>query len=124
MRVTTLTDPCIYRADAALIEVERTHEIGLMRAVGATRRQVQRMILAESLLLSGFGTAMGILVGLWMGYILTGAMKVVGFILPYDFPVAGSLVIVAVGLLFGVAAAWLPARQAARLDPVRALAHT
>jgi len=45
-----------------------------MRAVGATRRQVRRTILAESLLLTAAGTAFGILAGLWLGYMLVGAL--------------------------------------------------
>jgi putative ABC transport system permease protein len=55
--------------------LERTREIGMMRAVGATRRQVRRMIVAESLLLSAMGIAFGILAGIWMGYLLVGAMS-------------------------------------------------
>ena len=105
----------------AINVIERTREIGMIRAVGGTRRQVRRMILAESLLLSGLGIAFGILAGLWMGYSLVGAMAVAGFALPYVFPATGVLVVVAVGLIFGVSAALVPARQAARLDIVTAL---
>ncbi|MDI7276893.1 MAG: ABC transporter permease [Anaerolineae bacterium] len=101
--------------------LERTREIGVLRAVGSTRRQVQRMILGESLLLSALGTAFGILAGLWLGYILVGGLKVTGFKMPYFFPYAGILLTVAVGLVFGVIAALLPARRAARLDVLAAL---
>ncbi|HSJ55113.1 MAG TPA: FtsX-like permease family protein [Anaerolineae bacterium] len=103
--------------------LERTREIGVMRAVGATRRQVRRTILAESLLLTAAGTAFGILAGLWLGYILVGALNVGGFVVPYRFPYAGILVTVAVGLLFGVIGALIPARHAARLNVVSALAY-
>jgi putative ABC transport system permease protein len=105
----------------AINVIERTHEIGMIRAVGGTRRQVRRMILAESLLLSGLGIAFGILAGLWMGYALVGAMGIVGFNLTYFFPAASVLVAIAVGLIFGVLASVLPARQAARMDIVTAL---
>jgi len=101
--------------------IERTREIGLLRAVGGTRRQIRRMILAESLLLAATGTAFGILIGLWLGYVIVGALKVVGFTLPYYFPFGGILFTIAVGLLFGVLASLIPARQAARLDVVTAL---
>ncbi|MEW5987832.1 MAG: FtsX-like permease family protein, partial [Chloroflexota bacterium] len=103
--------------------LERTREIGMMRAVGATRRQVQRLILAESLLLAATGTAFGILAGLWLSYTLTSAMTAAGFPLPYYFPYVGILFTIAVGLLFGVLASLLPARQAAKLDIVTALRY-
>jgi putative ABC transport system permease protein len=103
--------------------LERTREIGMMRAVGATRRQVRRLILAESLLLTATGTAFGLLAGLWLGYVLVGAINVGGFPVPYSFPLAGILVTIAVGLLFGVIGALIPARHAARLEIVAALAY-
>jgi putative ABC transport system permease protein len=103
--------------------LERTREIGVMRAVGATRRQVRRIILAESLLLTAAGTASGILGGLWLGYVLVGAINVGGFPVPYSFPYAGILLTIAVGLLFGVIGALIPARHAARLEIVTALAY-
>ncbi len=112
-------------ANTLVINVmERTREIGVLRAVGSTRRQVRRMILAESLLLSALGAAFGILAGLWLGYVMTQAMNTVGFIgIPYYFPYAGILGAIALGLLIGVAAAVLPARRAARLDIVAALRY-
>ena len=103
--------------------MERTREIGVLRAVGSTRRQVRRMIVAESLLLGALGTAFGILAGLWLGYVLVQGMNVSGFAMPYYFPYAGLLLAVAVGLLIGVGAAVLPARRAARLDIVAALRY-
>jgi putative ABC transport system permease protein len=101
--------------------IERTREIGMIRAVGGTRWQVRRMILAESLLLAGLGIAFGIVAGLWMGYALVEAMGIVGFNLTYFFPAASVLVAIAVGLIFGVLAALVPARQAAKMDIVAAL---
>lgn len=103
--------------------IERTREIGMVRAVGGTQKQVRRMILAESLLLSAAGTGFGILAGIWLGYALVGAMNASGFVFDYYFPTAGILAGIAVGLIFGVIAAMLPARQAARLDIVEALRY-
>lgn len=103
--------------------IERTREIGMVRAVGGTQKQVRRMILAESLLLSAAGTGFGILAGIWLGYALVGAMNSSGFDFDYYFPTAGILAGVAVGLIFGVIASLLPARQAARLDIVEALRY-
>jgi len=103
--------------------MERTREIGVLRAVGSTRRQIRRMVIAESLLLGALGTAFGILAGLWLGYVLVAGMNVSGFVIPYYFPYTGILVAVAVGMLIGVGAAVLPARRAARLDIVAALRY-
>jgi putative ABC transport system permease protein len=105
----------------AINVIERTREIGVIRAVGGTQRQVQRMILAESLLLAAAGTAFGILAGLWLGYVLVQTLKAGAFVLPYYFPYTGILITIAAGLLFGVLASVIPARQAARLDIVTAL---
>ncbi len=105
----------------AINVLERTREIGVLRAVGSTRSQIQRMIRAESLLLSGVGISFGILAGLWLGYVLVLAINAVGFSVYYYFPFAGVLAALAVGILFGVIAASIPARQAARMDIVAAL---
>ncbi|MCL5292399.1 MAG: ABC transporter permease [Actinobacteria bacterium] len=105
----------------AINVLERTREIGMMRAVGATRRQVRRIILGESLLLAATGTAFGILAGLWLGYIMVAALGTTGFTMPYYFPYLGILLTIAVGLLFGVLGSLIPARQAAKLNIVNAL---
>jgi putative ABC transport system permease protein len=103
--------------------IERTREIGMLRAVGATRRQVRRTVIVESLLLAAIGTAFGLLAGLYLGYVMVLGLSVGGFPVEYVFPSAGLLAATAVGLLFGVLAALLPARQAARLDIIRALRY-
>ena len=103
--------------------LERTREIGMLRAVGATRRQVHRLIVAEGLLLAAAGTGFGLLAGVWLSYLLVGALNVGGFSLPYFFPWAGVALTVGVGLLFGVGGALIPARQAARLDIINALRY-
>jgi putative ABC transport system permease protein len=107
----------------AISVIERTREIGTLRAVGATQAQVRRMVLTEALLLAAIGTAFGLLAGLYLGTILVGAMVAGGFPMPYAFPVAGLLVAIAVGLLFGALAAVIPARQAARMEIVQALRY-
>jgi putative ABC transport system permease protein len=107
----------------AINVIERTREIGMVRAVGGTRRQIGRMIQAESLLLAALGTALGILAGLWLGYVLVGSVNMVGFVIEYSFPFSGILVAVAGGIILGVLAAAIPARQAARLDIIQALRY-
>lgn len=107
----------------AISVLARTREIGMLRAVGATRRQIRRMVAAESLLLTLIGLAFGVVSGLWLGYALVVAMGAVGWEMPWSFPFDGVTVTVVVGLLFGALAAVAPARAAARLDVVDALRH-
>lgn len=102
--------------------LERTREIGMLRAVGATRRQIRGMVVVEALLLAAIGTAFGILGGLYLGYVFVKGIEVV-FPLGYFFPLGGVLAAIAFGLLFGALAAVIPARQAARLDVVAALRY-
>ncbi len=105
----------------AISVLARTREIGMLRAVGATRRQVKRMVMAESLLLTLIGIAFGVLSGLWLGYALVVAMSNVGWEMPWSFPFDGVVVTIVVGLIFGVLASVAPARSAAQLDVVEAL---
>lgn len=102
--------------------IERTREIGMLRAVGATRKQIRTMVIAEALLLASIGTAFGILFGLYLGYVLVNALAVI-YPLGYNFPLTGILAAVAIGLLFGALAAIIPARQAARMNVVEALRY-
>ncbi|MCZ6696951.1 MAG: ABC transporter permease [Acidobacteria bacterium] len=97
---------------------ERTEEIGLLKALGATARSIHAIFLVEAMLLS----LAGCLVGLLIGYLGAGYLAIRYPLLPIhppDWAVAAVLVVsVGTGVLFGV----LPARRAARLDPVAALA--
>jgi len=100
---------------------ERTHEIGLLRAVGMKRRQVKAMIRSEAVILSLFGAIIGIVVGTALGTAFAASLKQQGItdiVIPY-----GSLVVflVIAGLLGLGAASW-PARRAARLDVLAAIA--
>lgn len=100
--------------------IERTREIGTLRAIGATRKQVRTVLVAEALILAGIGTAFGLLTGLYLGYM---AVQAIFEVLPldYTFPIAGTVLAVAAGILFGVIAALIPASQAARLQIVESL---
>ena len=103
--------------------IERTREIGMLRAVGATRSQVRRIILSEAIILAGLGTVFGVLAGLYLGYMGVEAMRAAGYPMVYVFPTTGVLIAVAAGILFGALAAIIPARQASRLEIVRALRY-
>ncbi len=104
--------------------IERTREIGMLRAIGATRRQVWRTIVAEALLLAALGTAFGILAGLYLSYVFVQGLNAAGYMkMAYTFPLGGVLAAIAAGLLFGVLAALLPARQASRMEIIKALRY-
>jgi putative ABC transport system permease protein len=101
---------------------ERTHEIGLLRAVGMKRRQIRAMVRSEAVILSLLGAAIGIVVGTGLGTALVSSLKhsheITVIVLPFRSLVA--FVLIAAGLGFG-AASW-PARRAARLDVLAAIA--
>ena len=103
--------------------IERTREIGMIRAVGATRRQVRTVVLAEALILSALGTIFGVLAGLYLGYMGVEAIRFAGFPMEYVFPTMGVAIAIGAGIVFGVLAAIIPARQASRLEIVQALRY-
>jgi putative ABC transport system permease protein len=104
--------------------IERTREIGMLRAIGAARGQVRRMVIAEALLLAAIGTAFGLLAGLYLGYVMVQGLSASGiFKMQYSFPFVALLAATAAGLIFGVLAALFPARQAARMEIIKALRY-
>jgi putative ABC transport system permease protein len=105
----------------ALSVVERTRELGLLRAVGLQRRQLRRMIRAESVVIAIFGAVLGVAVGLCLGAALVAALKDQG-ITEFAVPVARLLGLFVAAGVAGVIAAALPARRAARLDVLQAIA--
>ncbi|MCL4179235.1 MAG: ABC transporter permease [Verrucomicrobia bacterium] len=98
---------------------ERTTEIGLARAVGATPRQVQAMFLTEATVLSTLGGILGLGMGMGLAQLLQIQFPALPVHTPATFVVAALVVSLAVGLLSGL----LPARRAAALDPIAALAE-
>jgi putative ABC transport system permease protein len=100
---------------------ERTRELGTLRAVGMTRRQVRRMVRHESVITALLGAGLGIALGLGLAAIVTSVFSDEG--LTFAIP-AGSLVaLTIVAAVAGVLAAIAPARRAARLDVLTALAY-
>jgi putative ABC transport system permease protein len=105
----------------ALSVIERTREVGLLRAIGVSRRQLRRMITLESVVISVLGTILGVVLGTGFGIALMRAVRDEGLhviAVPYG-QVALFLVL---SVLVGVLAAVFPARRAARLDVLRAIA--
>ena len=95
---------------------ERTHEIGIRKAMGATGRDIRRQFLAESVALAFIGGLSGVMVGWGMAALIAVASPLPARITAWSVAVALSLG-AGVGVLFGV----YPATRAARLDPIAAL---
>jgi putative ABC transport system permease protein len=100
---------------------ERTRELGMLRAVGMSRRQVRRMIRHESIIIALLGAGLGIGAGLGLAAIVTTLLADEG--LTFAIPVGSLVVLTVVAALAGVLAAVLPARRASRLDVLSALAY-
>ncbi len=100
---------------------ERTHEIGLLRAVGMRRRQVRAMIRSESVILAVFGAVIGIVVGTGLGIALSSSLRSQG-ITDIVVPVSSLVVFLVLAAVLGLIAASWPARRAARLDVLAAIA--
>jgi putative ABC transport system permease protein len=109
----------------SLAVVERTRELGLLRAVGMSRGHMRGMVRWESALVAVYGTLLGLAVGLFLGWSLVFAVRESGIETARTVVPLGQLaVIVAVAASCGVLAALLPARRAARMDVLEAVATT
>ncbi|MBI2684590.1 MAG: FtsX-like permease family protein [Actinobacteria bacterium] len=107
----------------AMSVLERTREIGMMRAIGATRGQIRQLIRRESILVTLVGAVLGLLVGLVLGWVFVRATAQsfpgLAFAVPWN-----AVVAIAIGaVVMGVIAAALPARRAARLNVIDALTY-
>ena len=106
----------------ALSVVERTREIGLLRAIGLARRQLRRMIRLESVVIAVFGAVLGLALGLVWGVCVQQVLALQGMkalAIPW-----GTVVAVVVGsAVVGVVAALLPALRASRMNVLAAIAH-
>ncbi|HEX4176764.1 MAG TPA: ABC transporter permease [Acidimicrobiales bacterium] len=100
---------------------ERTHEIGLLRAVGMKRRQIRAMIRSESVILALFGAVIGIIVGTLLGIALVSSLHSQGITVT-SVPWSNLVVFLVLAALLGLLAASWPARRAARLDVLAAIA--
>ncbi|HEY6749399.1 MAG TPA: FtsX-like permease family protein, partial [Mycobacteriales bacterium] len=105
----------------ALSVLERTRELGLLRAVGMGRRQVKRMVRVESVLVSVFGGVLGLVVGVIFGVALQRALVSQG-VTELSFPVTQLAVYLLLAAAAGMLAAWLPARRASKLNVLQAVA--
>jgi putative ABC transport system permease protein len=102
----------------ALSILERTREIGLLRAVGMGRRQVRAMIRSESVIVSVLGALLGVIVGIFFGWALTGSID---FLTELSIPVGTLILFLVLAAIAGVLAALGPARRASRMDVLQAI---
>jgi putative ABC transport system permease protein len=100
---------------------ERTRELGMLRAVGMTRRQARRMVRHESVITALIGAALGLPLGIMLAAAVTHALGKYG--VTFSVPVASLVVFAVVAMIAGVLAAIAPARRAARLNVLEALQY-
>jgi len=96
---------------------QRTNEIGLLKAIGATQRQITAIFLVESAWLAALGAGCGIAIGYGAAFVMSGIYPFLDFTAPAWAAFSGVGIALSCGVIFGL----MPARRAARLDPVQAL---
>ena len=100
---------------------ERTREIGMLRAIGMTRRQARRMIRQESIITALIGAAIGLPLGIFLAALVNRALA--EYDIRFAIPWIQLAVLTIVAIVIGILAAIMPARRAAKLDPLRAIAY-
>ncbi len=100
---------------------ERTREIGMLRAIGLSRRQTRRMVRYESVITSVIGGILGTIVGIFFGFVMSKGLENQG--IQFSVPYGQLIVFLIVSALVGVLAAILPARRASRVKVLEALSY-
>jgi ABC-type antimicrobial peptide transport system permease subunit len=100
---------------------ERTRELGMLRAIGMTRRQTRRMIRHESIVTALIGAALGLPLGVFLAALVTQALS--QFDVRFEVPGGQLLFFAIIAIIVGILAAIAPARRAAKLNVLRALQY-
>jgi putative ABC transport system permease protein len=100
---------------------ERTRELGMLRAIGTSRRQVRQIVRYEAVITAQIGAVLGVVLGAIFAVLVTIPLKSEGFVI--SIPVIWLIVLLLLAAIAGVLAAILPARRAAKLDVLQALAY-
>jgi putative ABC transport system permease protein len=100
---------------------ERTRELGMLRAIGMSRRQTRRMVRHESIIVALIGSVLGMAVGVFLAALVTAALSSEG--VTFSLPVGTLIAFLVVAVLAGMLAAVLPARRASRLNVLEALQY-
>ncbi len=113
----TLLGAAIGLMNIMLVSVtERTREIGIRKAMGATQKTIRNQFLIESVVICVMGGLFGILLGILMGNFISFALET-GFFVPWFWIITGVIICIVVGLLSG----YIPAKRASQLDPIESL---
>ena len=107
----------------AMSVLERTREIGVLRALGSSRWQVRRTMLYESLLITLSGAVAGVLLGALIAFLWVSGLQSVVPGISFRFPASTAALVGVLAVILGTAAAVVPARRAARLKPIEALSY-
>jgi putative ABC transport system permease protein len=117
--IITLLGASIGLMNIMLVSVtERTREIGIRKALGATPRRIRMQFLIESIVIGQIGGIIGIFLGIWVGNILSLFLET-PFTIPWLWIALGFVICAVVGIVSG----WYPSSQAAKLDPIEALRY-
>jgi putative ABC transport system permease protein len=100
---------------------ERTREIGMLRAIGMTRRQIRRMIRQESVITALIGAALGLPLGIFLAALVNRALS--EYDVRFSIPWGQLAILTVVAIVIGILAAITPARRAAKLNPLEAIAY-